>query len=98
MKLKNLLQAASLGLVLAVGGVAHAGGTPQTHHCKLADGTTDAGKTKKQCLAAKGTWAKDTAAAKAPATPAAAPTAAAPATPAAAPTAPAPATAPAPKN
>ncbi len=38
---------------------------PQTHHCKLADGTTDAGKTKKQCLAAKGTWAKDAPAAAA---------------------------------
>lgn len=95
MNLKNLLQAASLGLVVAVSGAAHAGGTPQTHHCKLADGSTDAGKTKKQCLAAKGTWAKDAATAT-PATPAAAPTTATPATPTAAPAAPA--TAPAPKS
>ena len=38
------------------------GGTPQNHHCKLADGTMDMGKTKKACLADKGTWAKDAAA------------------------------------
>ena len=101
MNIKNMLGAASLGLVLALsGGAAYAKGTPQNHHCKLADGTTDAGKTKKQCLAAKGTWAKDAAdaqaapAAAAPAAPAPA-AAAAPAAPAAA--APAPA-APAPKN
>ena len=37
-------------------------GTAQTHHCKLADGSMDTGKTKKACLAAKGTWAKDGAA------------------------------------
>jgi hypothetical protein len=95
MKIKNALQLASLGLVLAVSSAAYAKGTPQTHHCKLPDGTTDTSKTHKQCTAAKGTWAKDAAAADA-AAPAAAAPAAAPA--AAAPTAAAPAAAPAPKN
>ena len=42
-------------------------GTPQNHHCKQSDGTMDMGKTKKACLAAKGTWLKDGAAAAAPA-------------------------------
>ena len=37
-------------------------GTPQTHHCKQSDGTMDMGKTRKACLADKGTWAKDAAA------------------------------------
>lgn len=48
--------------------------THQTHHCKLADGTMDMSKTKKACLAGKGTWAKDApaAAASAPAASAAA--------------------------
>lgn len=82
MKIQKLLQAASIGLVLAVSGGAHAAGTAQTHHCKMADGTTDTTKTHKQCTAAKGTWAKDAAAASA--APAAAPAAAAPAAPAAA--------------
>ncbi len=40
-------------------------GSPQTHHCKLADGSMDMSKTKKACLADKGTWAKDGAAAPA---------------------------------
>jgi len=34
-------------------------GTHQNHHCKLADGSMDMGKTRKACLAEKGTWAKD---------------------------------------
>ena len=34
-------------------------GTPQNHHCKQSDGTMDMGKTKKACLAGKGTWLKD---------------------------------------
>lgn len=96
MNVTKLLQAASLGVILAVSsGAAYAKdkGTPQNHHCKLADGTTDATKTHKQCLAAKGTWAKDAGAAPA----AAAPAAAAPAAAAPAPAAPA-AAAPAPKN
>ena len=67
MKIKNALQLTSLGLVLAVSSAAYAKGTPQTHHCKMADGTTDTSKTHKQCTAAKGTWAKDAA----PAAPAA---------------------------
>ena len=32
---------------------------PQTHHCKMPDGTMDLKKTHKQCTAAKGSWAKD---------------------------------------
>lgn len=40
-------------------------GSPQTHHCKLADGSMDMSKTKKACLADKGAWAKDGAAAPA---------------------------------
>ncbi len=43
------------------------GGSPQTHHCKMPDGTMDMAKTKKQCHEAKGEWAKDaTAASPAP--------------------------------
>jgi Spy/CpxP family protein refolding chaperone len=38
------------------------GGSPQTHHCKQADGSMDMTKTKKACLADKGTWFKDGAA------------------------------------
>jgi hypothetical protein len=85
MKIKNALQLASLGLVLAVSSAAYAKGTPQTHHCKLPDGTTDTSKTHKQCTAAKGTWAKDAASPATDAAPAAAAPAAAPAAPAAAP-------------
>ena len=72
MKIKNALQLASLGLVLAVSSTAYAKGTPQTHHCKMADGTMNTSKTHKQCTAAKGTGAKDAAAPKADAAPAAA--------------------------
>jgi hypothetical protein len=39
------------------------GGSPQTHHCKLPDGTMDMAKTKKQCKDAKGQWAPDAVAA-----------------------------------
>ena len=42
-------------------------GTRQNHHCKQADGTMDMNKTKKACVADKGTWLKDDAAASAPA-------------------------------
>jgi hypothetical protein len=51
-----------------LGSVAFGGEPPkQNHHCKMADGTMDMAKTKKECKAAKGTWAKDAAAdAKAP--------------------------------
>ncbi len=34
-------------------------GTRQNHHCKQADGSMDMSKTKKACLADKGTWQKD---------------------------------------
>jgi hypothetical protein len=34
-------------------------GTPQNHHCKQSDGSMDMNKTKKACLADKGTWLKD---------------------------------------
>lgn len=65
MNTKQLLQIATLGATLALGTTAFAKthtGTAQTHHCKLADGSTDTSKTHKQCTAAKGTWAKDAAA------------------------------------
>jgi len=76
MKFKKVLQIASVGAVLAVScSAAHA--SPQTHHCKQTDGTMDMTKTKKQCLAAKGTWAKDAPAAASPAAAPAAPAAAA---------------------
>lgn len=74
---KNLLRIALVSASLACGTVAFAGtpasapakgtGTHQNHHCKLADGTMDMSKTKKACLAGKGTWLKDGAAAPAPA-------------------------------
>jgi hypothetical protein len=69
----NKLIAAAFGLVLLAAPAAFAkGGSPQTHHCKMADGTMDMAKTKKECKAAKGTWAKDEAAKEAekPAAPA----------------------------
>lgn len=91
MNFTKLLQVASVGVILAVSsGAAYAKATPQTHHCKQQDGSMDLKKTKKQCLAAKGTWAKDADAAAAPAAPAPAAAPAAPAA-AAAPAAPAPA-------
>lgn len=31
----------------------------QNHHCKMPDGSMDMAKTKRECKAAKGTWAKD---------------------------------------
>lgn len=81
--IQRVIQVVAIGTVLAFGStavLAKGTGTPQTHHCKLADGSTDAGKTHKQCTAAKGTWAKDAAA---PATPAKAAAPAAVAAPAA---------------
>jgi hypothetical protein len=72
---RNLFSIALVSAALACSGTAFAQasapakakgtGTKQNHHCKLADGTMDMGKTKKACLAAKGTWAKDDAAAAA---------------------------------
>ena len=79
MNVSNLLRVTTLGVILAISGGAYAKSTstPQTHHCKLQDGSMDMKKTKKQCLAASGTWAKDAdaaaAAPAAPAVPAAAP-------------------------
>lgn len=53
--------AITLGLAC---GIANAGDAPkQNHHCKLADGTMEMAKTKRECKAAKGTWAKDASAA-----------------------------------
>ena len=69
----NLLRTALVSAALASCSLAFAAtpasapakgtGTPQNHHCKQADGSMDMTKTKKACLAAKGTWAKDAAAA-----------------------------------
>jgi hypothetical protein len=74
---KNLLRIALVSASLAGGTMAFAAtpasapakgtGTPQNHHCKQSDGTMDMSKTKKACLADKGTWLKDGAAATAPA-------------------------------
>ena len=51
------------GFVLTLSLPAFAREAPkQTHHCKMADGTMDTAKTKKECKAAKGKWVKDTAA------------------------------------
>jgi hypothetical protein len=82
---RNLLRIALVSAALACSSMAFAAtkdatpdkgaGTPQTHHCKQSDGTMDMGKTKKACLAAKGTWLKDTG--PAAAAPAPAPTASA---------------------
>lgn len=83
MNFTNMIRVACVGAILAASSSAAYAknqGTPQTHHCKLQDGSMDMKKTKKQCLADKGTWAKDADSAAAPA-PAAT---AAPATPAAA--------------
>ncbi len=74
---KNLLRIALISASLACGTMAFAAtpasapakgtGTRQNHHCKQSDGTMDMSKTKKACLADKGTWLKDAAAAAAPA-------------------------------
>jgi hypothetical protein len=60
--MKRLFVAAAIIAVVATAAVA---GEPpkQTHHCKMPDGSMDMNKTKKECHAAKGTWAKDAAAA-----------------------------------
>jgi hypothetical protein len=77
MNSKNLLRIALVSASLACGTIAFAGtpasapatgtGTRQNHHCKQSDGTMDMSKTKKACMADKGTWLKDDAAATAPA-------------------------------
>ena len=76
----NLLRVALVSAVMACTTTAFAataasapakGGTVQNHHCKQSDGTMDMSKTKKACLADKGTWAKDASGAAAAAAPAA---------------------------
>ena len=74
---KNLLRIALVSASIACGTMAFAetpasapakgAGTRQNHHCKQSDGTMDMTKTKKACLADKGTWLRDGAAATAPA-------------------------------
>ncbi len=74
---KNLLRIALASASIACGTMAFAEtpasapakgtGTRQNHHCKQSDGSMDMTKTKKACLADKGTWLKDGAAATAPA-------------------------------
>jgi hypothetical protein len=60
--MKTLIAAALFAFAAAP---AIAGEPPkQTHHCKMPDGTMDMAKTKRECKAAKGTWAKDAAGAK----------------------------------
>ena len=58
MSSSKLVRIAILATTMAGSSIAFAG-APQTHHCKLSDGTMDMKKTHKQCTAAKGTWAKD---------------------------------------
>jgi predicted transglutaminase-like cysteine proteinase len=58
----KLIGITALAAALAGSGAAFAQGTPstpQTHHCKMPDGSMDMKKTHKQCTAAKGTWAQD---------------------------------------
>lgn len=74
---KNLLRIALVSASLSFGTAVFAEapasapakgtGTHQSHHCKQSDGTMDMSKTKKACMAGKGTWLKDRAAATAPA-------------------------------
>jgi hypothetical protein len=78
---RNLLRTALVSAALASCSLAFAAtpasapakgtGTPQTHHCKQADGSMDMTKTRKACLAAKGTWQKDAQSATAAPAPAA---------------------------
>lgn len=77
MTCNNLLRIALVSALLACGTMAFADapasapakgtGTRQSHHCKQSDGTMDMNKTKKACMADKGTWLKDDAAATTPA-------------------------------
>jgi hypothetical protein len=59
---KTLIGITLVSATLAMGSTAFAAGSHQTHHCKQADGSMDMTKTKKACLAAKGSWVKDAAA------------------------------------
>jgi hypothetical protein len=88
---RNLLRTALVSAALACSTMAFADtkaaapakatGTHQTHHCKQSDGSMDMGKTKKACLADKGTWLKDAQAGAAASAPAPAPAPAASAAP-----------------
>jgi hypothetical protein len=74
---KNLVRIALVSASLVCGTMAFAEtpasapakdtGTHQNHHCKQSDGTMDMSKTKKACMADKGTWLKDGATGTAPA-------------------------------
>jgi hypothetical protein len=56
----------AIALSFGLSAAAFAGEPPkQNHHCKMPDGSMDMAKTKKECKAAKGTWAKDAPAADA---------------------------------
>ena len=78
---RNLLPVALFSAALACAGTAFADtkaassakgtGTAQNHHCKQADGSMDMSKTRKACLADKGTWFKDASAGAAASAPAA---------------------------
>jgi hypothetical protein len=55
--MRTLIAVALLAITAAP---AVAGEAPkQNHHCKMPDGSMDMAKTKRECKAAKGTWAKD---------------------------------------
>ena len=68
---KNIFRVALIAASVALSSAAFAAddaaapakkaGTRQNHHCKQTDGTMDMTKTKKACVAAKGTWLKDSA-------------------------------------
>ena len=78
MNSKKLLRIALVSTSFACGTMAFAAtpasapakgtGTRQNHHCKQADSSMDLSKTKKACMAGKGTWLKDDPATAAPAT------------------------------
>ncbi|HEX4461312.1 MAG TPA: hypothetical protein VIA18_25200 [Polyangia bacterium] len=55
----NSFRVAVSACLLTFAVTASAGETKQNHHCKMADGTVDATKTKAECKTAKGKWAKD---------------------------------------
>ena len=65
----------AFAFVAATAATSSAGAPVQNHHCKLPDGTMDMAKTKNECKAVKGKWAKDAPADAAAAKPAAAPAA-----------------------
>ena len=60
--MKKLAIGIAVSLFLAAPALAKKDPPSQTHHCKLADGSMDMSKSKKQCTTSKGTWVKDAAA------------------------------------